>query len=71
MNAPLKLPPVPFTDLRAQYLALHDSIHQRMQQHVAIRMRVDPAIERQSHATQDQVVALAERMYIETTADPH
>jgi UDP-2-acetamido-2-deoxy-ribo-hexuluronate aminotransferase len=31
MNAPLKLPPLPFTDLRAQYLALHDSIHQRMQ----------------------------------------
>jgi UDP-2-acetamido-2-deoxy-ribo-hexuluronate aminotransferase len=31
MNAPLKLPPLPFTDLRAQYLALHDSIHRRMQ----------------------------------------
>ena len=31
MNAPLKLPPLPFTDLRAQYLALHGSIHQRMQ----------------------------------------
>lgn len=31
MNAAEKLPPLAFTDLKAQYLALHDSIHARMQ----------------------------------------
>jgi UDP-2-acetamido-2-deoxy-ribo-hexuluronate aminotransferase len=31
MNAPDPAAPLPFSDLRAQYLALHDSIHARMQ----------------------------------------
>ena len=31
MNPPDPPAPLPFTDLRAQYLALHDSIHARMQ----------------------------------------
>ena len=31
MNPAQAAEPLPFTDLRAQYLALHDSIHARMQ----------------------------------------
>jgi hypothetical protein len=55
----------------AQRQRAKQRIAERMDEHVAIGMRIDPAIERQPYATEDQMVARAERMYIETTADPH